>query len=137
MLQIVYISTARQPIGPSLCADILKTSRINNREDRISGLLVAGGRRFLQVLEGPAAEVRQTYARIAADSRHYACVILSERQIEARQFGEWAMGYTAGGREASDDSSLEEIVAALVAPVRDPDLRAQFTGFAQLQSRAA
>jgi Sensors of blue-light using FAD len=137
MLQLVYISTARQPIDMPMCTDILHRSRINNGVDQLSGLLVAGSKRFLQVLEGPAAEVRQTYDRIAADPRHYACVVLSEREIEARQFGDWAMGFTPGGSEANDDSSLSEIVAALVAPVSDPNLRAQFTGFAELQARAA
>lgn len=137
MLQLVYISTARLPISVATCTDILAKSRVNNRLGDVTGLLVAGRRRFLQTLEGPAGEVRKTFDRIAADPRHYACVVIADRIVEARQFGNWEMGYAAGGSDARDDSSLEEIVAALVAPVADPNLRAQFTGFAQLQSRAA
>ena len=136
MLTLVYISTAREPITAALCEHVLAASRANNRVEGITGLLVAGRKRFLQALEGPAEAVRATYARIAADPRHYACVMLGERTTDARQFGDWAMGYS-GGRDADDDAGLEAIVAALVEPLDDADLRAQFIGFAKLNARAA
>lgn len=136
MLTLVYISTARDAISPAMCEKILVVSRANNPADSITGLLVAGQKRFLQVLEGPAERVRMTYARIAADPRHFACVLLGERTTTVRQFGDWAMGYRAG-HDAADDATLEAIVAELVADLDDPNLRAQFIGFAALQSRAA
>lgn len=135
MLQLVYISTAREPITPARCEDILAISRRNNRAWDISGLLVAGRKRFLQALEGPEAEVRATFERIAADQRHFACVILSERHVDARQFGDWAMAYLPADEGAAGDD-LPTVVAALVAPLEDPNLRAQFLGFAQIQSAA-
>ena len=134
MLQLVYISTARTPISAALCEDILAVSRRNNRVWDISGLLVAGRKRFLQALEGPEAEVRATYDRIAADPRHFACVILSDRHVDQRQFGDWAMAYTPSDEGSADD--LPSTVAALVAAVDDPDLRAQFLGFATIQAAA-
>ena len=137
MLQIVYISTARALVTDRLCEDILRASRVNNQRDGISGLLVTGQRRFLQALEGPADAVRATYARILADPRHYACVVLSEREVEERQFGDWSMGFEAGGADAADDASLVAIVTRLVAPLEDATLRAQFIGFAEVQSQAA
>jgi hypothetical protein len=137
LLQLVYISSARTLISDDTCADILAKSRTNNLRADVSGLLVAGQRRFLQALEGPTDAVRATYARILADPRHYACVLLGERYLDARQFGEWAMGYSAGGPDASDDAGLISVVEGLVAPLDDANLRAQFTGFAELQSRAA
>ena len=136
MLTLVYISTARSPITEAVCEDILAVSRANNYVDGITGLLVAGQKRFLQALEGPTDAVRKSYARIAADPRHYACVLLGERTTDARQFGDWAMGYSIG-HDATDDAGLEAIVAALVAPLDDPNLRAQFIGFAQINARAA
>lgn len=136
MLTLIYISTARREITPGMCDGILAASRRNNPVDDITGLLVAGQKRFLQALEGPEDKVRAAYARIAADPRHFACVVLGERATEQRLFGDWAMAYAAG-RDAADDASLEDIVAALVAPLDDPDLRAQFTGFAQLNGARA
>lgn len=103
----------------------------------VTGLLVAGERRFLQALEGPADAVRATYARILKDPRHYACVLLSEYYQDQRQFSDWSMGYVAGGPELSDESHLAQVVTRLVDPIDDASLRAQFVGFAELQSRAA
>ncbi len=137
MLQIVYISSARSVISAPDCLDILRKSRINNERANITGLLVAGQRRFLQALEGPTDAVRTTYARILADPRHYACVVISDRYLDVRQFGGWAMGFAAGGADSTDGAPLIAIVEALVEPLEDASLRAQFTGFAALQSRAA
>jgi hypothetical protein len=137
LLQLVYISSARQPITASICENVLSASRTNNARHGITGLLVAGERRFLQALEGPADAVRSTYARILKDPRHYACVLLGEHYLKRRQFGEWSMGYVAGGPDLSDEKHLAKVVTKLVDPIDDANLRAQFIGFADLQSRAA
>jgi len=137
LLQLVYISSTRQPITESTCADVLAVSRTNNAMYGITGLLVAGQRRFLQALEGPTDAVRSTYARIVKDPRHYACVLLSEHYLDQRQFGDWSMGYVAGGSDLSDEQHLADVVTKLVDPIDDASLRAQFIGFAELQSRAA
>lgn len=105
--------------------------------DGVSGLLVAGQRRFLQALEGRTDVVRATYQRIIADPRHYACVLLSDRYVDERQFGAWDMGFLNGSDDLSDDAGLAAIVTKLVDPVTDASLRAQFVGFADLQSKAA
>jgi hypothetical protein len=137
LLQLVYISSARQIISEDICANILAKSRPNNERADISGLLVAGQRRFLQALEGPTDAVRATFARILSDHRHYACVLLGERYSDVRQFGDWAMGYSTGGVDAPDNAGLVSVAQTLVASLEDPNLRAQFIGFAELQSRAA
>lgn len=133
MYRILYISTARAPLPAAELEAILATSRRNNAAAGITGLLVVGGRRFLQVLEGPRDAVKTTYDRIAADPRHFALVTLNDRDISERSFGNWSMGFEAGG-EAPESGTLEEQVAALVSTIQDPNLRAYFTGFAQSHS---
>ena len=135
MLQLAYISTSRQPVDQALLDDILAASRRNNVRCGVTGLLVSGGKRFLQVLEGPDQAVLATYARIQNDSRHFAFVALSTKAVEARAFGEWSMAYHQGG--AAADGDLVEVVEALAAGIADPNLRAQFSGFARLHDRAA
>ena len=135
MLQIVYISTARQLHDAASLEAILEVSRRNNEAAGVTGLLVAGGRRFLQALEGPDAAVLATYARIHADKRHQALVLLSSSHVEARAFGDWSMAYHQGG--AAADGDLVEVVETLAADIADPNLRAQFSGFARLHARAA
>jgi len=136
MLQLAYISTARQPVDAAYVDSILKASRLNNGRAGLTGLLVSGGRRFLQVLEGEPSALLQTYARITADPRHFAVVELIRRPIDRREFGDWAMAHQAGGR-AGEGPNLRDEIDRLVAPLGDPNLRAQFTGFAALHARAA
>ena len=136
MLQLVYISTARGPVDRALIDSILTASRRNNARVGVTGLLVSGGRRFLQALEGPEAAVRATYARIKADPRHLGLVQLSARQVDARAFGDWEMAHQVGS-DAVPAGGLEPAIAALVAPLQDKLLQAQFTGFAALHAKAA
>ena len=137
MLQLVYISTSRAPvIDDALLDSVLTTSRRNNAAAEVTGLLLVGGRRFLQALEGPTEVVEATYARIKADPRHFAFVELGRRTIEAAEFGAWSMAYTQG-RGGASGAALRDAAERLTASVPDPDVRALFTGFAELHSQAA
>lgn len=137
MLQLVYISTSRAPvIDDALLQDVLAVSRRNNSAAGISGLLLAGGRRFLQALEGPRGEVLRCYERIKQDPRHFAFVVLAERAIEVPEFGAWAMAH-GQGRDPEAGAALRKAVDRLTADLPDPNVRALFTGFAELHSKAA
>ena len=135
MIRLLYISTARNQVTSEMLADILRASRRNNAMVEVSGLLIVGGRRFLQALEGPNDAVLATYARIQRDPRHFACVQLASETIAERQFPGWAMGAQAGKAPGSD-AAVSEAVTALIAPIADPSLRGYFSGFAQRQAAA-
>ena len=132
MEQIVYISTSREDIGPLLLDSILASARRNNARDGLTGLLIVGNRRFLQVLEGPSEACLSCYDRIRADPRHFAVVQLSRRTISERSFGDWSMGFEQGG-----DEPLSEVVDRLTRHVGDPYLQAHLRSFADLHSKAA
>lgn len=135
MQRIVYISTARQNLRRAELDQILVTSRRNNEAVGVTGLLVTGGRRFLQTLEGPERAVEQVFQRIEQDPRHFAVVILSRSPIEQRSFGGWAMGHCSGGAVAPG-VTMAHAVADLLAPIADKTLRAYFEGFAELHAAA-
>ncbi|WP_174278800.1 BLUF domain-containing protein [Sphingomonas bacterium] len=135
MIRLLYISTSRQPVTPEMLADILRASRRNNAAVEVSGLLIVGGRRFLQALEGPTDAVLATYRRIHADPRHFAVVELARATITERQFPRWAMGAQAG-RTPAASASISDAVAALIAPITDPTLSGYFGGFAERQAAA-
>lgn len=126
MLQLVYISSAH-PAGTIDVAPILEASRRNNARDGISGLLYADGRRFLQVLEGEKGTVEAAFARISADPRHRAVVVLSRREVDAREFGAWAMAHRAPGDDADAFIARIDAMAAGAAP----DVRATFSSLAR------
>jgi hypothetical protein len=135
MHQLAYISTGRSEITPDVLREILNASRTNNERVGVTGLLVSGGNRFLQVLEGPIKAVNDTYNRIEQDKRHFATVVLTSRSISARAFGEWSMAFKHGSR--ASDGSLREIVYGITENLKDPGLQADFRGFAELHSQAA
>ena len=129
MLQLVYISSVAQRADLS---DILAKSRTNNRRDNITGLLYSDGVRFLQALEGPALAVEAAYERIRHDPRHNALVVLSRREVQAREFGDWAMAERRVGEEA-DQFCLR--VDRLLANT-GPNVRATFDSFIKVRRAA-
>jgi transposase len=133
MLQLVYISTPRGPVTVAALQQILSVSRRNNARDGITGLLFFDGTRFLQALEGEPAAVETAFERIRADPRHKGVVTLSKREVEEREFGQWAM---ASRTAVEGESEMLRRVADLVADA-SPAVQATFTSFAQVRKKAA
>jgi hypothetical protein len=132
MRQVIYISTAVGQAGAVDAADILAVSQRNNRRDGLTGLLYSDGKRFLQALEGDEDVISRALARIEKDPRHRAIVILSDRNVPAREFGDWSMAHRAPG---SDAEVFLQRVGDLVAAA-SPQVRATFTGFAEVRRAA-
>ena len=104
VFQLLYASgTVGAPSQADLDA-ILESSRRNNARLGITGMLLHANGAFIQVLEGPEAEVRRLAARISHDRRHRNYMVLVERHAPAAAFSEWAMGFKeldpARGNEA-------------------------------------
>ncbi|MFW2830549.1 BLUF domain-containing protein [Sphingomonas sp. ID0503] len=135
MFQLTYISTAAYDLPADAVDGILATSRRNNAERGITGLLVHDGKRFLQALEGEQEEVETTFDRIVEDGRHRAVVILSRRQVEEREFGPWAMA-SDSAVAATDHDTIPELVDALTAEVPNATARERFRSFARVRHAA-
>ncbi|RVT90386.1 BLUF domain-containing protein [Sphingomonas crocodyli] len=133
--QITYISTARPGLSLSDVEAILARSRRNNRQTGITGLLIFDKVRFLQVIEGRLPDIEATFLRIAVDPRHRAVVRLSQRQIDAREFGQWAMASHVVD-EAGSAADLVGQVDALTETLPDPNLRATLRSFARIRGAA-
>lgn len=93
VLSIIYSSVARVRFSDVDLAMLLAASRMANESRGLTGLLLHRDGRFMQVLEGPEATVRQVLAVIAADPRHGDVHVLDEERIDERRFASWAMGY--------------------------------------------
>ena len=90
LMQLVYCS---QPFGYSLeiLSAILVSSRANNRKNDITGALICRSDIFLQLLEGPEQQVKNTYEAIQNDDRHVNVYHLIDQNVEKRLFPAWAM----------------------------------------------
>jgi len=92
MKRVRYISRFAPSLGPQDIDQIIKTSQKNNPSKHITGMLVASGDLFYQLLEGPRDEIDELYARITKDPRHEQILLLeSEIGNFERICPDWAM----------------------------------------------
>lgn len=130
MYQFAYISTFGLHLKSGDVDEILEKSRRNNRRDGLTGLLVADGLRFLQVLEGEEEQVATTFARIKADPRHFAVVPIYKQAISNRDFEIWDMAYRQVEKVA-DGISLARDVESLIPQLPAGEVRTLLKSFPQ------
>jgi len=95
LLELIYTSIA-EPINQTRdVKDILNASERNNRAVSITGLLLFDSQRYIQILEGDAADVEKLYDVISQDSRHHSLELLHKGRIDGRSFDDWRMAYEA------------------------------------------
>ncbi|MBQ2259827.1 MAG: BLUF domain-containing protein [Loktanella sp.] len=75
----------------SILNGILVQARRMNARDGITGALICRADIYLQWLEGPEQEVRDTIARIKRDDRHVEVRVHVAETVADRVFGDWAM----------------------------------------------
>ena len=93
MIFILYLSRASEDCLNSDISDILKSSRKNNAEMGVTGILVHKNREFLQYIEGPKDIVKPLYDKIKSDQRHKGIKIVEKGSMEERVFPNWEMGF--------------------------------------------
>lgn len=93
MFRLIYVSTARALMGKDTLLDILAKAREKNARLGITGMLLYKDGNFLQLLEGEESLVREVYATIACDTRHFDSMIMMEEEVSDRMFADWKMGF--------------------------------------------
>ena len=95
LYHLTYLSQSLVPFSVSELTALLLQSRAHNRQMHITGLLLhTPDGRFLQILEGDEADVRQLYYQhILSDPRHCECQVLEEGSCAERSFADWNMGF--------------------------------------------
>lgn len=91
--QVVYMSKASEFVNHAEIAKLLLTSRLNNKIYDITGVLIYYNDHFLQVIEGPSAEISKLFSNIIIDPRNYDVEVLQERTISERDFINWSMAF--------------------------------------------
>ena len=104
--RLVYESTATGSTESLLnLAAILAESQRNNDRRGLTGVLAAHRDCYVQVIEGPAAELDALLRRLALDPRHRDLKVIERQPIAERAFGGWSMAsprIDAGTRAALD-----------------------------------
>ncbi len=89
--RIKYVSRFDKPMSEDAIQAVGEQSRANNQRLGLTGILMASGGLFYQVLEGPAEAVDQVYGKIVADGRHTDLLLLSSEDDVERMFPDWSM----------------------------------------------
>lgn len=100
LINLIYVSRAVEELPEAELDKILASSVRHNKPQSVTGLLLYAEGSFMQVLEGDAASVEETFTRIQKDPRHTDIYVLEQGPIEARSFEHWHMGFKRlGARE--------------------------------------
>jgi hypothetical protein len=93
MYHLVYISQAKENMTLTTLVVLLMQARALNERHQVTGALVYGDGQFMQVIEGEEAIVKDLYARLAKDARHYNVRTLAEGPLLTRSFAQWSMAF--------------------------------------------
>ncbi len=128
LIQIVYASAATRPFTNLDLRELLLKARIHNSSVGITGLLLYHKLSFFQILEGNEQEVVPLLAHIERDPRHDRVLLLSKKEVDVQNFGDWSMGFI----------DVDQMVAKLPGFVKLFEAKASFLelkGDAKLVSR--
>jgi hypothetical protein len=112
MRRLKYASVFSRDLTPSELQDIADVSSRNNEAAGITGVMLAAGNVFFQILEGPDDQVGALFDKIAADDRHENILLLRDaRGAEGRLFPRWSMKLVELDR--ANSSRLEMLEGAI------------------------
>ncbi len=93
MKRVTYISRYAKSMSSEELKELGDLAAEKNRELGVTGVLMASGGLFYQVIEGPGEIIDELYATIERDGRHTDLLLLdSEDGVKARRFPDWSMG---------------------------------------------
>ncbi len=119
---LVYTSSATQPFDDEALTALLRNARAVNETHGITGLLAYYDGCFVQLIEGPEAEVRQLYENLSRDPRHKIFGHVDEGHLPARSFPDWTMAFRHFNRRKAEKLSGErDSAAALRAAIDIPN----------------
>lgn len=93
VFSLVYRSTTDHDLSQEELLALLTWSRDWNVEHGVTGLLLYRDCVFMQLLEGEEQTVRDLFASIARDRRHFDVDQMWTEVADERRFADWSMGF--------------------------------------------
>jgi len=114
MKRIRYVSSFAASMSSGQIDELVSESAKNNERDGITGMLVATGSLFFQLIEGPDEAVDALFERIVHDTRHLSVQLLGQETGDLERLcPDWSMGKI--DLSAESDLHFEPIKAILEA----------------------
>jgi hypothetical protein len=99
LIHLIYASKISVDISKDDILVLLEKSRVKNKSQNITGMLVSDSGSFLQVIEGEEKTVNQLFSVISGDGRHDSIVEIISEVIPERRFNDWSMGFALLSRQ--------------------------------------
>lgn len=103
---ISYISSASK-LSHQEIEDIITTTKINNNNNSINGVLIYVKETFFQILEGDSDSVKNLFEKIKLDARHYNILTFFEVNIPQGKFNRFNSHYIKYNEQAAAEDLLD------------------------------
>lgn len=114
LYHLIYISQARRPLDDADLMILQREAMARNHEVGVTGVLLYGSGKFLQLLEGPREVLAELFGRIALDMRHERTRLLHHGPIKTRSAPSWSMG-VANADRLGPSMSIESLESCITA----------------------
>jgi hypothetical protein len=91
---VCYISSASKSLENLNLKHLYNTSKINNAQQHITGILIYQNGNFLQILEGENKTINKLYRLIKRDNRHTNILQIINKSILAPIFEDYQTGFS-------------------------------------------
>lgn len=96
----MYASSASHLLDDDGLTHILSKAQVNNARNGITGILLHSDGNILQLIEGQKDAVDQLFSKIEQDERHCKLLVLYRRNVAARDFPNFKMGFRSTSPES-------------------------------------
>ena len=103
MLRLFFISAATHFKTARELNEIMRASRMRNRAEGVSSLLIYNDGSYAQLMEGPKQAVLNVFERIKKDKRHTGAAIIFQEETDTRITEGWDMHLLPVSKIAADD----------------------------------
>jgi hypothetical protein len=93
MYYMIYRSVATDSPNEASLLKMLEWAREANAKRGVTGMLLYQNGRYMQMLEGEEATVRELFDKISRDPRHHLVKIVASGTTAKRHFNDWSMGF--------------------------------------------
>jgi hypothetical protein len=107
---LIYVSKAAGELLPKDVAAILQSSAHRNARDGVQGVLLLSDGNFMQCLEGEAAGIERTYARILASPLHRRVIEMFRSPVAKRRFSSWEWAFKMGNRREFSNADTAQFL---------------------------
>jgi hypothetical protein len=92
--QVIYVSSLADKMSQIELDTLADLSAVKNKPLDITGVLAKVGDHFIQIIEGPSANVDALLEAITKDTRHNGLRIVYDEPIDFLTFDKWNMAAT-------------------------------------------